>query len=119
MCSTIPKLTRPVPKLVTSIPGQKIIFAKKRKKITLFSTCGPSAGSLQGWCDPLPSLQIPMENPSMGFANKDFEIRKLKVNLREVCKKSKWKFKMAFAREGGGSRGGLECHIPILKNDFC
>ena len=21
-------------------------------------------------------------------------------------------------RRGGGSRGGLECHLPILKNDF-
>ena len=39
-------------------------------------------------------------------------------HLREVVKKSKWKFKMAFAMKGGGSRGGLECHIPILKNDF-
>ena len=39
--------------------------------------------------------------------------------LREGCKKSKWKFKMAFAMKGGGSHGGLECHIPILKNDFC
>ena len=39
--------------------------------------------------------------------------------IREVFKKSKWKFKMAFAMKGGGSRGGLECHIPILKNDFC
>ena len=39
--------------------------------------------------------------------------------LREVCGKSKWKFKMAFAMKGVGSRGGLECHIPILKNDFC
>ena len=38
--------------------------------------------------------------------------------LREGCGKSKWKFKMAFAMKGGGSRGGLECHIPILKNDF-
>ena len=37
--------------------------------------------------------------------------------VREVVKKSKWKFKMAFAMKGG-SRGGLECHIPILKNDF-
>ena len=37
-------------------------------------------------------------------------------HLREVFKKSKWKFKMAFAMKGGG---GLECHIPILKNDFC
>ena len=37
----------------------------------------------------------------------------------EVCKKSKWKFMVAFAMKGGGgSRGGLECHIPILKNDF-
>ena len=35
--------------------------------------------------------------------------------LREGFKKSKWKFKMAFAMKGGG---GLECHIPILKNDF-
>ena len=25
---------------------------------------------------------------------------------------------MAFAMKGGGSRGGLECHLPILKNDF-
>ena len=39
--------------------------------------------------------------------------------IREVFKKSKWKFKMAFAMKGGGTRGGLECHIPILKNDFC
>ena len=39
--------------------------------------------------------------------------------VREGFKKSKWKFKMAFAMKGGGSRGGLECHIPILKNDFC
>ena len=38
--------------------------------------------------------------------------------IREVFKKSKWKFKMAFAMKGGGTRGGLECHIPILKNDF-
>ena len=38
--------------------------------------------------------------------------------IREVFKKSKWKFKMAFAMKGRGSRGGLECHIPILKNDF-
>ena len=39
--------------------------------------------------------------------------------VREGFKKSKWKFKMAFAMRGGGSRGGLECHLPILKNDFC
>ena len=35
--------------------------------------------------------------------------------LRDGFKQSKWKFKMAFAMKGGG---GLECHIPILKNDF-
>ena len=41
------------------------------------------------------------------------------LKIREVCGKSKWQFKMAFAMKGGrGSRGGLECHIPILKNDF-
>ena len=40
------------------------------------------------------------------------------LKLREGFKKSKWKFKMAFAMKGGGSRGGLECHLPILKNDF-
>ena len=39
--------------------------------------------------------------------------------VREVFKKSKWKFKMAFAMKGGGVETGLECHIPILKNDFC
>ena len=38
--------------------------------------------------------------------------------LKEVFKKSKWKFKMAFAMKGGGVKTGLECHIPILKNDF-
>ena len=39
--------------------------------------------------------------------------------LREGCKKSKWKFKMAFAMKGErGVETGLECHIPILKNDF-
>ena len=27
------------------------------------------------------------------------------------------KIKMEICK-GGGSRGGLECHIPILKNDF-
>ena len=30
--------------------------------------------------------------------------------VREGCGKSKWKFKMAFAMKGGGSRGGLVCH---------
>ena len=42
--------------------------------------------------------------------------------VREGFKKSKWKFKMAFAMKGEGvsrgSRGGLEYHIPILKYDF-
>ena len=32
------------------------------------------------------------------------------LGLREGCGKSKWKFKMAFAMKGGGSRGGLVCH---------
>ena len=40
---------------------------------------------------------------------------KKRMEIREGCKKSKWKFKMAFAMKGWG---GLECHIPILKNDF-
>ena len=40
------------------------------------------------------------------------------ILIREGCRKSKWKFKMAFAMKGGGARGGLECHLPILKNDF-
>ena len=40
------------------------------------------------------------------------------LNIREVFKKSKWKFKMAFAMKGGGVETGLKCHIPILKNDF-
>ena len=25
---------------------------------------------------------------------------------------------MVFAMKGRGARGGLDCHIPILKNDF-
>ena len=33
-----------------------------------------------------------------------------RIEIREVCGKSKWKFKMAFAMKGGGSRGGLVCH---------
>ena len=37
--------------------------------------------------------------------------------IREGFKKSKWKFKMAFAMKGGVETGH-ECHIPILKNDF-
>ena len=42
------------------------------------------------------------------------------IEIREVVKMSKWKFKMVFAMKmrGGGSRRGLECHLPILKNDF-
>ena len=33
-------------------------------------------------------------------------VRKKDITLREVCGKSKWKFKMAFAMKGGGvSRG--------------
>ena len=40
------------------------------------------------------------------------------IKLREVCGKSKWKFKMAFAMKGGGVETSLECHIPILINDF-
>ena len=41
------------------------------------------------------------------------------ILLREGFKKSKWKFKMAFAMKAGeGSRGGLDCHLHILKNDF-
>ena len=35
-------------------------------------------------------------------------------SIREGVKKSKWKFKMVFAMKGGG----LEFHIPILKNNF-
>ena len=40
-------------------------------------------------------------------------------DIREVFKKSKWKFKIAFAMKWGGVETGLECHIPILKNDIC
>ena len=42
--------------------------------------------------------------------------------LREGVNGKKKRFlsgKMAFAMKGGGCRGGLECHVPILKNDFC
>ena len=47
-----------------------------------------------------------------------FSLRVKILRFREVCRKSKWKFKMAFAMKGGESRGGLACHIPILKNGF-
>ena len=56
---------------------------------------------------------------SGGQANEKGRIKKKGLRIREGFKKSKWKFKMAFAMKEGGSRGGLECHIPILKNDFC
>ena len=39
-----------------------------------------------------------------------------KMKVGEGLKKTKWKFKMAFAMKGG--RGGLACHQCILKNDF-
>ena len=55
----------------------------------------------------------------MILAVTSFELLFPRTLVREVVKKSKWKFKMAFAMKGGGSRGGFECHIPILKNDFC
>ena len=37
------------------------------------------------------------------------------VIIRKGFQYSEWKFKMVFAMKG---RGGLECHIPLLKNDF-
>ena len=45
----------------------------------------------------------------------DGEFHRTEMTLREVCKKSKWKFKTAFAMKGGGGLGG---HKPFLKNDF-
>ena len=36
--------------------------------------------------------------------------------VREGFKKSKWKFKMAFAMKGGGIETGLECHMIFVKN---
>ena len=57
---------------------------------------------------------------SNAFQSSHFMCIVKQLTLRDGFKKSKWKFKMAFAMKGGaGSRGGLECHIPILKNDFC
>ena len=54
------------------------------------------------------------------YLRKDHKLndKKKRIHIRDGVKKSKWKFKMAFAMKGGGSRGGLECHLPILKNDF-
>ena len=60
----------------------------------------------------------PRPPPFMEKTILNFHFDYLNPSLREVCGKSKWKFKMAFAMKGGGSRGGLECHLPILKNDF-
>ena len=37
--------------------------------------------------------------------------------VRLGFKYSKWKFNTVFAMEGGRG-GGLEFHLPILKNDF-
>ena len=39
-----------------------------------------------------------------------YTVCKYSFRIREGCGKSKWKFKMAFAMKGGGSRGGLVCH---------
>ena len=65
--------------------------------------------------------QIAIHRPLENTQNSYFFLviwRFCNIKIREGCGKSKWKFKMAFAMKGGGSRGGLECHIPILKNDF-
>ena len=41
------------------------------------------------------------------------------AKLREGFKKSKWKFKMAFAMKGGGLEGvSSATYVPILKNYF-
>ena len=39
-----------------------------------------------------------------GYSGSLTRLKKKSVYVREVCKKSKWKFKMAFAMKGGGSR---------------
>ena len=36
------------------------------------------------------------------------------VVLREVCGKSKWKFKMAFAMKGGGGLEGVSFAIKLF-----
>ena len=38
------------------------------------------------------------------------------VLVREVCKKSKWKFKMAFAMKGGGHTGQVGDHTTCSQN---
>ena len=37
------------------------------------------------------------------------------IRIREGCGKSKWKFKMAFAMKGGGSRGSRVPHTYFEK----
>ena len=36
------------------------------------------------------------------------------MSVREGCKKSKWKFKMAFAMKGGGGPGGVSFAIKLF-----
>ena len=70
--------------------------------------------------DPRFSYKCFFSTLSLQKSRKNIDIihKRSRKHLREVLKKSKWKFKMAFAMMGGGVETGLECHIPILKNDF-
>ena len=74
------------------------------------------------WVSTAPSSSAPRPplcvDPPKKVEEKKRNLKKKWQKLREGFKKSKWKFKMAFAMKGGGSQGGLVCHLPILKNDF-
>ena len=59
---------------------------------------------------------LPLKKHAMNIWLSSLRIR---AHLREVCRKSKWKFKMAFAMKGGGVSRGSRVPHTILKNDFC
>ena len=77
-------------------------------------------------------LWVPIELQSLLSANRirirwksAFQLKSAKIlynhrwDLGKVSKNQNGNLRWHLPWRGGGSRGGLECHLPILKNDFC
>ena len=52
------------------------------------------------------------------MCSQTFAVMMLYFLAKGRSQKIKMEILDGICHEGGGSRGGLECHLPILKNDF-